>query len=109
VALFSGGLNTTRIWYSHIAQEIARQGFTVVMMDHPYDTDVVEFPNGDVIFGGRVVNDSPQATSLKQGLSVRAQDASFVLNHLGVRADAAEKAVMFGHSFGCLIGETVEV
>jgi pimeloyl-ACP methyl ester carboxylesterase len=100
IVLFSGGLNTTRIWYSHIAQEIASQGFTVVMMDHPYDTDVVEFPNGDVIFGGRVVNDAPQATSLKQGLSVRAEDASFVLDHLSVRTGTTEQVVMFGHSFG---------
>lgn len=100
VALFSGGLNTSRLFYSHLAQEIASYGFTVITLDHPYDTDVVEFPNGDVIFGGSVAppaNASEPTASLDFGLEVRAQDASFVLNRLGV-SDA--KAVMFGHSFG---------
>jgi hypothetical protein len=49
VALFSEGPNTARVWYSHVAQEIASQGSVVVMMGHPYDTDIVEFPNGDVV------------------------------------------------------------
>jgi len=102
VALFSGGLNTTRLFYSHLAQEIASHGFTVIMVDHPYDTDVVEFPNGDVIFGGSVASpvNGSEPTSLEFGLEVRAQDASFVLDRLGVSADSGEKAVMFGHSFG---------
>jgi pimeloyl-ACP methyl ester carboxylesterase len=92
VALFSGGLNTSRLFYSHLAQEISSHGFTVITLDHPYDTDVVEF-------GGRVaapVNGSAP-TSLTFGLEVRAQDASFVLDRLNV---SAGKAVMFGHSFG---------
>jgi predicted dienelactone hydrolase len=37
LALFSGGLNTTRLFYSHLAQEIASHGFTVITIDHPYD------------------------------------------------------------------------
>jgi pimeloyl-ACP methyl ester carboxylesterase len=103
LALFSGGLNTTRLFYSHLAQEIASHGFTVITIDHPYDTDVVEFPNGDVIFGGSVAApaNGSEPTSLNFGLEVRAQDASFVLDRLGVSsADSGEKAVMFGHSFG---------
>jgi pimeloyl-ACP methyl ester carboxylesterase len=102
VALFSGGLNTTRLFYSHLAQEIASHGFTVITIDHPYDTDVVEFPNGDVIFGGSVTPpaNGSAPTSYEFGLEVRAQDASFVLDRLGVGADSGDKAVMFGHSFG---------
>ena len=103
LALFSLGLNTTRIFSNHFAQEIASHGFTVITMDHPYDTDIVEFPNGDVVFGGRVVppaNLTEPSPSLDYGLEVRAQDASFVLNRLGVSVDGGEKAVIFGHSFG---------
>ncbi|KAH3916203.1 1-alkyl-2-acetylglycerophosphocholine esterase [Parastagonospora nodorum] len=102
VALFSGGLNTTRLFYSHLAQEVASHGFIVIMIDHPYDTDVVEFPNGDVIFGGSVASpvNGSEPTSLNFGLEVRAQDASFVLDCLGISADSGEKAVIFGHSFG---------
>ena len=101
LALFSPGLNTTRLFSSHFAQEIASHGFTVITMDHPYDTDVVEFPNGDVIFGGRVQKPENGSTaSVDNALEVRAKDASFVLDHLGISRDCAEKAVMFGHSFG---------
>jgi len=102
LALFSGGLNTSRLFYSHLAQEIASYGFTVITLDHPYDTDVVEFPNGDVIYGGSVASptNGSEPTSLNFGLEVRAQDASFVLDRLGVSAGSRQKAVMFGHSFG---------
>jgi pimeloyl-ACP methyl ester carboxylesterase len=102
LALFSAGINTTRLLYSHLAQEIASHGLTVITIDHPYDTDVVEFPNGDVIFGGNVTKpaNGSEPTSYKFGLEVRAADASFVLDRLGVSADSGEKAVMFGHSFG---------
>ncbi|KAF1953087.1 hypothetical protein CC80DRAFT_494952 [Byssothecium circinans] len=102
LALFSSGLNTTRLFSNHLAQEIASHGFTVITIDHPYDTDVVEFPNGDVIFGGRVKRPKNETdtdtSSVEHALEVRARDASFVLDQLGVRE--SENAVMFGHSFG---------
>jgi pimeloyl-ACP methyl ester carboxylesterase len=101
LALFSPGLNTTRLFSSHFAQEIASHGFTVITIDHPYDTDIVEFPNGDVIFGGRVQKPENGSTeSVDHALEVRAQDASFVLDRLRVSNEGGEKVVMFGHSFG---------
>jgi hypothetical protein len=101
LALFSPGLNTTRLFYSSLAQEIASQGFIVVTIDHPYDVDVVQFPNGDVIYGGVIIpprqpNDS--TTSVEHALEVRAQDVSFVLDTLKVEDEG--EALMFGQSFG---------
>ncbi|PVH98898.1 hypothetical protein DM02DRAFT_615477 [Periconia macrospinosa] len=99
IAVASGALNTSRFLSNYLAQELASHGFTVISIDHPYDTDIVEFPNGDVITGGHVqkpVNGS--TASVEFALEVRAQDASFVLDRLGVRQD--ESAVMFGNSFG---------
>jgi predicted dienelactone hydrolase len=43
--LFSPGLNITRLLYSMLAQEIVSQGFTVITLDRPFDTDIVEFPD----------------------------------------------------------------
>ncbi|KAF2683205.1 alpha/beta-hydrolase [Lentithecium fluviatile CBS 122367] len=101
LALFSPGLNTTRFFSNHLAQEIASHGFTVISMDHPYDTDVVEFPNGDVVFGGRVEWPANGSTaSVEHALEVRAKDASFVLDRLGIGRSEEQRAVMFGHSFG---------
>jgi hypothetical protein len=48
------GLNTTRLLYSVLAQEVASQGFTVITLNHPFDTDIVEFPDRFVAYGGDV-------------------------------------------------------
>lgn len=101
IALFSPPLNTTRLFGSSIAQEIASHGFITITIDHPYDVDVVEFPNGDVILGGHVIKPADangSTASVEHALEVRAQDASFVLDTLGIQED--EKVVMFGQSFG---------
>ncbi|KAK0840150.1 hypothetical protein LTS02_017276 [Friedmanniomyces endolithicus] len=47
--LFSGGIGLSRLWYSAIAQAVASHGYTVVTVDHPYDADVVEFPDRKLI------------------------------------------------------------
>jgi predicted dienelactone hydrolase len=99
IAIYSPGLNTSRLFGSSIAQELASHGFTTITIDHPYDVDVVEFPDGTVIYGGRV--DKPTANSsasVEAALEVRAADVSFVLDSLALCDDA--DVVMFGQSFG---------
>ena len=49
LVLFSPGLAESRLLYSVTAKSIAAQGFIVVTIDHPYDTEVVEFPDGSVV------------------------------------------------------------
>lgn len=46
--LFSPGLGESRLLYSATAKSIAAQGYIVATIDHPYDADVVEFPDGSV-------------------------------------------------------------
>lgn len=106
VVLLGAGLNTTRLFYSVLAQEIASRGYTVVTLDHPYETDVVEFPDGTVIYGGNVVGHQNGTEQYVHALDIRTNDASFVLDELGVpfvtdTDDAgAAKAGYVGHSFG---------
>jgi pimeloyl-ACP methyl ester carboxylesterase len=96
LVLFSPGWNTTRLFYSLLAQEVASYGYTVVTIDHPYDTDVVEFPDGTVIYGSITLpEDSDPTVTLGNAVEVRAVDISFVLNELG-----GGKALVFGHSLG---------
>lgn len=94
--LFGTGLNTTRLSCAVTAQHIASQGYTVVVMDHPYETDVVVFPDGTVIYGGNV--DTNNTESIVGALEIRATDASFVLDTLGVRE--GDSVGMLGQSFG---------
>ncbi|KAI1114918.1 hypothetical protein F5Y14DRAFT_440881 [Nemania sp. NC0429] len=93
--LFGTGLNTTRLWYTDFAMEVASLGYQVIVMDHPYETDVVQFPDGEIVFGGSVPNDPNNATAVEFGLKVRTTDVSFVLDALKIH-----KTVYFGHSFG---------
>ncbi|KAI1123412.1 hypothetical protein F5Y10DRAFT_54540 [Nemania abortiva] len=93
--LFGTGLNTTRLWYTDFAMEISSLGYQVVVIDHPYETDVVLFPDGEIVFGGSVPNDPNNVTAIEFGLEVRTTDVSFVIDALKVC-----KTVYFGHSFG---------
>jgi hypothetical protein len=49
LVFFSPGLGESRLLYSVTAKSIAAQGCVVVTIDHPYDADVVEFPDGSVV------------------------------------------------------------
>lgn len=99
--LFGTGLNTTRLFYTGMAQQIASLGYDVIVMDHPYETDVVEFPDGEIIFGGRIGGrNDPEGNKI--GLDIRAQDASFVLDTLNISL-----AAYVGDSFGGAAAATV--
>ncbi|KAJ9158414.1 Platelet-activating factor acetylhydrolase [Coniochaeta hoffmannii] len=106
VVLLGAGLNTTRLFYSVLAQEIASRGYTVITLDHPYETDIVEFPDGTVIYGGKVVGHQNETAQYVRALDIRTNDASFVLTQLGVPFvtdtddPARAKAGYVGHSFG---------
>jgi hypothetical protein len=79
LVFFSTGLGLSRLWYSFLAQEIASFGFTVITLDAPYDADVVEFPNGRMIYGES--NNWTEA-EVRRDVEVRVQDARFVLDEL---------------------------
>lgn len=93
--LFGPGLNTTRLFYSATGQHLASKGYEVIVLDHPYETDVVFFPNGDIIFGGRIGRDPIDLDEIQFGLDVRTADVSFVLDTFKIC-----KTTYLGHSFG---------
>lgn len=93
--LFGPGHNTTRTLYTGTAQQIASMGYEIVVIDHPYETDIVQFPNGDIIFGGRVGSNPEDKEDIVLGLDIRAQDVTFILDTLNLN-----KTVYMGHSYG---------
>ncbi|KAH8686637.1 hypothetical protein GQ44DRAFT_701607 [Phaeosphaeriaceae sp. PMI808] len=115
LAVFSPGLNTTRLLWSNMAQELASHGITVITIDHPYDTNVVEFlPYSssvpDIIYGGRIDLPSYEPpynwSSFEKGVEVRVRDVTFLLDTLQVPHPQADEGndqadvVMLGHSYG---------
>lgn len=93
--LFGTGLNTTRLFYTAFAREISSMGYQVIVMDHPYETDVVQFPDGEIILGGSIVGDVNNPGPIEFGLEVRNSDVSFILDTLKIH-----KTVYVGHSYG---------
>ncbi|KIN06343.1 hypothetical protein OIDMADRAFT_38650 [Oidiodendron maius Zn] len=106
--LFSPGMGNTRLFYSAMAQQLASTGYIVVTVDHPYDADIVTFPDNSTILAANITTDD----QIVEDLYVRVQDISFVLDQLSLpstilrllpelagRIDVS-KVGIFGHSLG---------
>lgn len=79
VLLFSPDLGVSRLIYTAIAAEVASAGYIVILLDHPYDADLVEFSKKDRVWGTEIRNEE----EIELALATRADDATFVLDHLG--------------------------
>ncbi|KAI0190058.1 Alpha/Beta hydrolase protein [Xylaria flabelliformis] len=80
LVLFSPGLGNPRLFHSDIAEELASYGWNVVTVDHPYESFIVEYPDGRSVSS----DDSPNEANatLEQYLDVRVKDMRFVLDSL---------------------------
>lgn len=58
VVLFSPGIGDSRLLYSAMARSLASNGYIVVTIDHTYEAYFVEFPDGPVIPGVKISNDT---------------------------------------------------
>lgn len=58
LVLYDTGLGTARGLYGSRARALASEGYIVVTLDHPYDADIVELPDGTVINAANVDWDS---------------------------------------------------
>ncbi|KAM3433011.1 hypothetical protein NHJ13734_006617 [Beauveria thailandica] len=79
LVLYDTGLGIARSLYGAKARDLASQGYLVVTVDHPYDADIVEFPDGSVVKSVEFNGTEPEIIKF---LEVRAQDLSFVLSQL---------------------------
>ncbi|KAJ5879859.1 Platelet-activating factor acetylhydrolase [Penicillium solitum] len=80
VVLFSPAVTTSRLMYTLMLQEIASNGFAVVSVDHPYDADIVEYPNGRTVLG--VLANITTETEFVSALNVRVKDMLFLLDQM---------------------------
>ncbi|KAJ4267140.1 hypothetical protein NW762_003239 [Fusarium torreyae] len=112
LAIFSPGAGNSRLLYSAMARSLASYGNVVVLIDHPYDAVIVELPDGTVVQGGNIPEDTASLEKLTQSWKVRAKDISFVISQIqrpsfqrkvfkglpGAIDD--KKIVTLGHSLG---------
>ncbi|MCO5613608.1 hypothetical protein L7F22_067885 [Adiantum nelumboides] len=93
VLIFSGALGTTRLFYNLLAATIAQKGYTVVTVDHPYDTDIVQFPNGKIITGLDLNDDQ-----IPLAANTRSLDLNFVAS---LFTNGKQNSIgVLGHSLG---------
>jgi dienelactone hydrolase len=100
VVLFSPGFGITRAFYTALLEDLSSRGFVVVAIDHPYDAQVVEFPDGRLVPG--------RLQQGKKAIDLRVADVRFVLDQLpGLNAHGIlagrldlERIGIFGHSVG---------
>ncbi|KAL3470871.1 Alpha/Beta hydrolase protein [Aspergillus californicus] len=108
--IFSPALGTTRLFYNILAQAIASQGYIVLSIDHPYDTEFLEFSNGDIIFGLNLTD-----AQIPLDVHTRARDVSFVIDQLSTPSGLStllglpnrtvewlrtDRVGVYGHSLG---------
>ncbi|KAA8643673.1 uncharacterized protein ATNIH1004_010447 [Aspergillus tanneri] len=80
VVLFSPALATSRLMYTLLLQEITSNGFAVVSVDHPYDADIVEYPDGRTVLG--ILTNISTETEFVSALNVRVKDMLFLLDQM---------------------------
>lgn len=114
ILLLLSGYQGSRLLYNVIASAIASEGFTVITIDHPEETNIITYPNGDTVYGP---DSSSEIGDLEHFFTpyvrTRAADASFVIDQLsnatamgellprrGARPFSTEQVGMLGHSLG---------
>ncbi|OJJ41007.1 hypothetical protein ASPWEDRAFT_731661 [Aspergillus wentii DTO 134E9] len=107
VIIFSPGMGASRFIYSSLMQSVASMGFVVISVDHPYDSAIVEFPDGKSInsLGVKKLREN-----ILTALDTRAKDLSFTLDQLEETPKLIpssftgrlqlDKVSVIGHSFG---------
>ncbi|KEF51736.1 uncharacterized protein A1O9_12073 [Exophiala aquamarina CBS 119918] len=107
--LFSHGYGLSRFDWSNLLQWIASAGFNVVSIDHTYDANIVEFPDGSVIKGLNLTTLDQVLPMVQLLLQNRVADISTVLDFLsnatnteglGIPTLQTARIGVFGHSLG---------
>lgn len=59
--LFSPGFGQSRLVYNAMAHSVASEGYIVVSIDHPYDANVVEYPDRSYVRAANISSDDEAA------------------------------------------------
>ncbi|KAG9015380.1 hypothetical protein FRB95_014912 [Tulasnella sp. JGI-2019a] len=107
LVVMSPGLGVSRLVYQTFTTALAAHGYVVIGIDHPYDADIVEYPDGQLVFAVPV-NQSDSA-AITSRIEIRTKDIQFVLDQVcsnkdltqGIPVDCGTRKVgMFGHMLG---------
>lgn len=94
LVLLSPGSGNSRLLHSAMAKSLSSYGYVVVTVDHPYDANIVEFPDGTMILGADIpeTDESLEKATLvsfsrkfETQLTMLGSRARFILCHISVQ------------------------
>ncbi|KAE9362766.1 hypothetical protein N431DRAFT_433535 [Stipitochalara longipes BDJ] len=103
ILIVSPGFGESRLQFSITAQYIASYGYEVILVDHPGDALLVEFPDGEIVTGFPITTGTiPQRVFV---LQVETQDVLFVLDSYSKGTCGASRK--YHSKFGMIAHEAV--
>jgi dienelactone hydrolase len=110
VLLFSPGYSVPHGLYTALLTDLASRGYVVIALDHTYETEAVQFPDGSV--ARRLLPANPRNTLV--AIKARVGDMTYVLNELrmlrrhgSIGSPDLRRIGTLGHSLGGLTAATV--
>ena len=103
ILLYSPGYRGSRLWYNVMASAIASEGFTVITIDHPGESNIIEYPDGHTIYSNL---SNANVDDIAPYAPTRAADISFIIDQLGNMTDllpanvSIDRVGVLGHSLG---------
>lgn len=89
IVLFSPGFRVPRLLYGGLAENLASYGYLVITVDHPYDSILIEYSDGQLVMpqlsngtNHTQIPNVDDVVGLNHAIDVRVQDLSFVLDQL---------------------------
>ena len=107
ILLLSPGYRSTRLFFNFLASAIASEGFIVITIDHPGETNIITYPDGSTVYSN--LPNVPDIDVLTPYAYIRAADASFIIDQLRNATAMAkllpkqpqtDRVAMAGHSLG---------
>ncbi|KAF2877922.1 PAF acetylhydrolase [Massariosphaeria phaeospora] len=109
VLLLSPGYRGSRLYYNVIASAIASEGFIVITMDHPGESNVITYPDGHTVYSN--LSNVVDLDELAPYAYARAADISFTIDQLSNTTATSEllpqqfqsptdRVAVLGHSLG---------
>lgn len=104
VIVFSPGLGAPRLLYTALLEDAASHGRVVVSIDHPGDAEIVEFPDGHIVYSSVPADYVTNLTLLNPFYETRLADVQFLTRSLPslpvLNRCPIKQLGIFGHSFG---------
>jgi hypothetical protein len=105
--IWSPGYTESRLEFSVLAQYVASYGYEVILVDHPGDAKITEFPDGEIVLGVFGSNDTTNIQDRVFALQVETQDVLFVIDSYSKGTCGASRVYGSNRKVGVVAHEAI--